>query len=84
MAFREHRQVLLEVMYRTKLPIDTTIDQLVSLVTSGDVCPVLSFMNKELPSEGANHNRSLYATLGSRKKWILVVLVDIGSQLMYV
>lgn len=81
MASQEHRQALLEAMNRTKLPIDVTADQLVSLVTSGDVTPMISFTDKELPPEGANHNRPLYVTLESRKKWIPVVLVDTGSMI---
>lgn len=79
MASQEHKQALLEAMNRTKLPIDTTADQLVLLVTSRDVTLVISFTDKELPPEGANHNRPLYVTLESRKKWIPVVLVDTGS-----
>jgi len=68
MASLEHRQVLLEAMNKTKLPIDATIDQLVSLVTSGDVMPMISFTDKKLPLEGSNHNRPLYVTLENRKK----------------
>ena len=75
MASREHKQALLEAMNRTKLPVDTTVDQLVSLVTSVDIMLVISFTDKELPPRGANHNRPLYVTLESRKKWISVVLI---------
>jgi len=65
MASRQHKQALLEAMNKTKLPIDTTTNQLVLLVTSGDITPVISFIDKELPPEGANHNRPFYVTLES-------------------
>lgn len=39
---------------------------------------MISYTNKELPPEGANHNRPLYVTLEIQKKWIPVVLIDIG------
>ena len=40
---------------------------------------MLTFTDKELPPEGANHNKPLYIFVECREKWILVVLVDTRS-----
>ena len=66
-------------MDKAKLSIDTTPEQLVGLVFSGGNSPALSFSDKELPPEGANHNKPLYISVECRDKWIPVVLVDTGS-----
>ena len=79
MASRVHRQVVLSAMDKAKLAIDTTPEQLVGLVFLGGATPMLTFSDKELPPEGANHNKPLYISAECRNKWIPVVLVDTGS-----
>ena len=79
MASRVHRQAVLSAMDKAKLSIDTTPEQLVGLVFSGGATPMLTFSEKELPPEVANHNMPLYISVECRDKWIPVVLVDTGS-----
>ena len=79
MASRIHRQAVLSAMDKAKLSIDTTPEQLVGLVFLGGASPTLTFTDKELPPEGADHNNPLYISVECRDKWIPVVLVDIGS-----
>ncbi|KAF5933166.1 hypothetical protein HYC85_029337 [Camellia sinensis] len=78
MASRVHRQAVLSAMDRAKLSIDTTPEQLVGLVFPGGASPTLTFTDKELPPEGANHNKPLYISVECRDKWVPVVLVNIG------
>ena len=77
MASRVHRQAVLSAMDKAKLSIETTPEQLVGLVFSGGATPTLTFSDKELPPEGADHNKPLYISVECRNKWIPVVLVDI-------
>ena len=66
-------------MDKAKLSIDTTPEQLVGLVFPGGATPMLTFSDKELPPEGANHNKPFYIFVECRNKWIPVALVDTGS-----
>lgn len=66
-------------MDKAKLSIDTTPEQLVELVFSEGASLMLTFTDKQLPPEGANHNKSFYISVECREKWILVVFVDTGS-----
>ena len=79
MASRVHRQAVLSAMDKAKLSIDTTPEQLVGLVFPRGASPPLTFTDKELPLEGANHNKPLYISVECREKSISVVLVDTGS-----
>ncbi|KAF5933295.1 hypothetical protein HYC85_029466 [Camellia sinensis] len=79
MASRVHRQAVLSAMDKGKLSIDTTSEQLVGLVFPEEASPTLTFSDKELPPEGANHNKPLYISMECRDKWVPVVLVDTGS-----
>lgn len=76
MASREHRQALLSLMNKTKLPIEATPDELMSLIMSWEANPMLSFSDKKRPPEGTNHNKPLYVSLECKKKWISMFLVD--------
>ncbi|KAF5933448.1 hypothetical protein HYC85_029619 [Camellia sinensis] len=79
MASRVHRQAVLSAMDKAKPSIETTPEQLVGLVFLGGATPTLTFSDKELPPEGANHNKPLYISVECKNKWIPVVLVDTGS-----
>ena len=79
MASRVPRQAVISAMDKAKLSIDTTPEQLVGLVFLGGASPTLTFTDKELPPEGANHNKPLYISVKCRDKWVPVVLVDTGS-----
>ena len=79
MASRVYRQAVPSAMDKAKLSIDTMPEQLVGLVFTGGASLMLTFSNKELPPEGANHNKPLYIFVECRSKWIPVVLVDTGS-----
>ena len=66
-------------MDKAKLSIDTTPEQLMGLVFPGGASPTLTFMDKELPPEGSEHNKPLYISVECKEKWIPVVLVDTRS-----
>ena len=55
-------------MDKAKLSIDTTPEQLVGLVFSGGVAPMLTFSDKALPPEGVNHTKPLYISVECRDK----------------
>ncbi|XP_028077313.1 uncharacterized protein LOC114279294 [Camellia sinensis] len=63
MASREHRQAMLSILSQAKLSIDTTPEQLVSLITPREAIPAITFADKELPQEGSGHNKPLYVSL---------------------
>ncbi|KAF5934205.1 hypothetical protein HYC85_030376 [Camellia sinensis] len=68
MASRVHRQAVLSAMDKAKLSIDATLEQLVGLVFLGGAAPMLTFSDKELPPECANHNKPLYISVECRDK----------------
>ncbi|KAF5932889.1 hypothetical protein HYC85_029060 [Camellia sinensis] len=60
MASREHLQAMLSTLSKAKLSINTTSDQLVSMIMPGKTIPTMTFSDKELPHEHLNHNKPLY------------------------
>ena len=79
MASHVHKLAVLSAMDKAKLSIDHTPEQLVGMVFLGGASPMLTFSDKELPPEGANHNKPLYISVECKYKWIPIVLVDTGS-----
>ncbi|XP_077223951.1 uncharacterized protein LOC143857410 [Tasmannia lanceolata] len=81
MASSKHRKLVLRELNSAQVSVDTTLDELVSLVTMTKVSKTLSFNDDDLPYEGRDHTKSLKITVVCNKKRVPEVLVDNGSAL---
>jgi hypothetical protein len=54
---------------------------MVALLMPSRAKHVVTFTEKDLPPEGAGHNKPLHITLKCMGKWVPVVLLDNGSAL---
>ncbi|XP_077223414.1 uncharacterized protein LOC143857027 [Tasmannia lanceolata] len=81
MASSKHRKLVLRELNSAQVSVDTTPDELVSLVAMTRVSKTLSFTDDDLPSEGRDHTKSLKITVVCNKKRVPEVLVDNGSAL---
>ncbi|XP_077232757.1 uncharacterized protein LOC143876956 isoform X1 [Tasmannia lanceolata] len=81
MASSKHRKLVLQELNSAQVSVDTTPDELVSLVAMTRVSKTLSFTDDDLPSEGRDHTKSLKITVICNKKRVPEVLVDNGSAL---
>ncbi|KAH7854903.1 hypothetical protein Vadar_018889 [Vaccinium darrowii] len=64
-----------------EVPPDTPPKTMVALLTPARAKHVVVFTEKDLPPEGAGHNKPLHITLKCMGKWVPVVLLDNGSAL---
>ena len=64
-----------------QVPIDTTPEQVLSIigVTTNEFAII--FTTKDLPTEGGDHNRALYVTIDCIGSKVPKVLVDNGSSI---
>ncbi|XP_077246117.1 uncharacterized protein LOC143885984 [Tasmannia lanceolata] len=76
-----HRKLVLRELNSAQVSVDTTPDELVSLVAMTKVSKTLSFTDDDLPPEGRDHTKSLKITVVCNKKRVPEVLVDNGSAL---
>ncbi|XP_077249836.1 uncharacterized protein LOC143889487 [Tasmannia lanceolata] len=81
MASSKHRKLVLRELNSAQISIDTTPDELVSLVAMTRASKILSFTDDDLPLEGRDHSKSLKITVVCNKKKVSEVLVDNGSAL---
>ncbi|XP_077237326.1 uncharacterized protein LOC143879006 [Tasmannia lanceolata] len=81
MASSKHRKLVLRELNSAQVSVDTTPDELVSLVALTRVSKTLSFTDDDLPSESRDHTKSLKITVVYNKKRVPEVLVDNGSAL---
>ncbi|XP_077248155.1 uncharacterized protein LOC143887831 [Tasmannia lanceolata] len=79
MAYSKHRKLVLRELNAAQVSVDTTPDELVSLVPMARASKALS--DEDLPPEGRDHTKSLNITVICNKKKVLEVLVDNGSAL---
>ena len=64
MAFQKHRKALLDILNGKEVPIETTPQEVLSLVgVEGSSHPLLAFSDEDLPLEGASHIRLLQITI---------------------
>ncbi|XP_077249238.1 uncharacterized protein LOC143888693 [Tasmannia lanceolata] len=77
----KHRKLVLRELNSAQVSVETTSDELVSLVAMARVSKTLSFTDDDLPSEGRDHTKSLKIIVVCNKKKIPEVLVDNGSAL---
>ncbi|XP_077232425.1 uncharacterized protein LOC143869750 [Tasmannia lanceolata] len=81
MASPKHRQVVLHELNVSRVSVEITPDELVSLVVVAKASKVLSFTDEDLPPEGRDHTCPLRITIICNKKRVPEVLVDNGSAL---
>ncbi|XP_077226312.1 uncharacterized protein LOC143859517 [Tasmannia lanceolata] len=81
MASSKHKKLVLRELNSAQVPVDTTPDELVSLLAMTKVSKTLSFTDDDLLPEGQDHTKSLKITVICNKKKVPEVLVDNGSAL---
>ena len=60
MASQKYRKVLLDALNGKEVPIETTPQEVLSLMgVEGSSHPLLAFSDEDLPPEGATHTRPL-------------------------
>ncbi|XP_077232390.1 uncharacterized protein LOC143869527 [Tasmannia lanceolata] len=68
MASSKHRKLVLRELNSAQVSVDTTPDELVSLVAMTRMSKILSFTDDDLPFEGRDHTKSLKITVVCNKK----------------
>ena len=63
--------------------MDTTPEQILSIMGVTTVESAIIFTTKDLPPEGGDHNRAIYVTIDCIGSKVPKVLVDNGSLIMY-
>ncbi|XP_077223336.1 uncharacterized protein LOC143856942 [Tasmannia lanceolata] len=81
MASSKHRKLVLRELNVAQVSVNTTPDELVSLVVMARAAKTLSFTDDDLPPEGQDHTKPLKITVICNKKNVPEVLVDNGSAL---
>ena len=82
MASQKHREALLDTLNKKKVPIESTPQEVLSLMgVEGSSHPFLAFSNEDLPPKGATHTRPLQITIECVGAKVPMVLIDNGSTL---
>ena len=80
MSSRKHRSALLDALNGEEVPIETTPQEVLSLIgVEAPSHPLLAFSDEDLPSKGATHTKPLQITIKCMGAKVLVVLIDNGS-----
>ena len=82
MAFHKHRSALLDALNGKEVPIETTLQEVLSLMgVEAPSHPLLAFFDEELLPEVAIHTRPLQITIECISAKVPMVLIDNGSSL---
>ncbi|XP_071924782.1 uncharacterized protein [Coffea arabica] len=76
-----HRDTLLEVLTKTRIPKDISVDNFSYIVGNVLTAKQITFSDEELPAEGTGHNKALYVAVRCNGKMLPKVLIDNGSAL---
>uniref|UniRef100_A0A2N9IKX1 Uncharacterized protein n=1 Tax=Fagus sylvatica TaxID=28930 RepID=A0A2N9IKX1_FAGSY len=79
MASQKHRDAILEALARKEVPMDTTPEQVLSIMGMTIEESAIIFTTKDLPPEGGDHNRAFYVTIDCIGSKVPKVLEDNGS-----
>ncbi len=63
MASQKYRDAILEAMAGKEVPLDTTPEQVLSIMSMTIDEFAIIFTTKDLPPEGGDHNIALYVTI---------------------
>ena len=82
MASQKHHKALLDTLNWKEVPIETTPQEVLSLMgVEGSLHPLFSFSDEDLSSKRATHTRPLQITIECMGAKVLMVLIDNGSAL---
>uniref|UniRef100_A0A2N9FZ87 Uncharacterized protein n=1 Tax=Fagus sylvatica TaxID=28930 RepID=A0A2N9FZ87_FAGSY len=81
MASQKHRDAILEALARKEVPMDTTPEQVLSIMGMTTDEFAIIFTTKDLPPKGGDHNRALYVTIDCLGSKVPKMLVDNGSSI---
>ena len=81
MALQKHRDAILEALAGKEVSMDTTLEQILSIMGLTTNESAIIFTTKDLPPEGGDHNRALYMTIDCIGSKVPKVLVDNGSSI---
>ncbi|XP_027157167.1 uncharacterized protein LOC113758581 [Coffea eugenioides] len=76
-----HRDALLEVLTKARIPKDISVDNFSHIVGNVLAAKQITFSDEELPAEGTGHNKALYVAVRCNGKMLPKVLIDNGSAL---
>ncbi|KAH0733008.1 hypothetical protein KY289_004196 [Solanum tuberosum] len=75
----EHRRVLTKILNEVHVSKDTTVNQLEKMVNHIFESNTITFIDDELPTEGARYNRALHLTVKCEGHYVKRVMIDGGS-----
>ena len=82
MASQKYRKALLDVLNGKEIPIETTPQEVLSIIgVEGSSHALLAIFDEDLLPKGATHIRPLQITIECMGAKVLMVLVDNGSTL---
>ncbi|XP_027109268.1 uncharacterized protein [Coffea arabica] len=76
-----HRDALLEVLTKARIPKDISVDNFSHIVGNVLTAKQITFSDEELPAEKTGHNKALYVAVRCNGKMLPKVLIDNGSAL---
>ena len=76
-----HRSALMKVLDEAHVLVDTSVENLASMVGQVMEANRIAFHGDELPPEGLNHNKALHVTVKCKDWFVGRVLIDGGSEL---
>ncbi|XP_071901729.1 uncharacterized protein [Coffea arabica] len=76
-----HRDALLEVLTKARIPKDISVDNFSHIVGNVLTAKQITFSDEELPAEGTGHNKALYVAMRCNGKMLPKVLIDNRSAL---
>ena len=82
MASQKHRKALLDALNGKEVPIETTPQEVLSLVGDEGSSPSPCLSDEDLPPKGATHTRPLQITIECMGAKVLMVLIDNGHPLL--
>ena len=75
-----HRDALIRALSQIRVETTTTPEGLINMMTAGRATCIV-FSDDDLPSEGSDHTRPLYISVGCSGRRVPSVLLDNGSAL---
>ena len=76
MASQKHKDAILEALARKKVPMDTTPEQILSIMGVTTNESAIIFTAKDFPPKGGDCNRAFYVTVDCIGSKVRKVLVD--------
>ena len=81
MTSQKHRDAILGALAEKEVPMNTSPEEVISIMGVENIGAIITFTDKDLPSIKARHNRALYITVECLNAMVPRVLVDNGYAL---